>query len=787
MGNEYIMRYDCAADVWNDALPLGNGRLGAMAYGHTNIERLQLNEDSLWYGEFIDRNNPKLKEALPEIRRLVFAKQIPQAEDLIQRYMLGAPASMRHYESMGELDIAVNELSPFNMGWVPNSFGAENYSNELDLMRGIQTVKWSRDGVNYQREVFVSHPDHVLCVRVSADRAGAITLNAQFDRCVIYDSYVEDNRRPGKFVRGGSWGGMFLDENHTRDGLTLVGRGNAGGTGFAMAVCMQTDGIVDDPYTQLYTSGATCVCLYLGAATKNREEDTVGAALAAAKAAQELGFEELLRRHIADFEPLMRRCELYLGADDGVPTDHHINAAREKGADPYLAALYFTFGRYLMVAGGRQDSTALNLQGIWCKDYVPAWDSKYTTNINVQMNYWPAEVCNLSDLHESLFDLIARVCERGKDTARVMYGMRGSVCHHNTDYYGDCAPQDTYMASTGWPTGGAWLALHLWDHYKYSLDLDFLREWQPVMREFALFFLDFLTPDGNGHLVTCPSVSPENRYIMPDGYDSPICAGPAMDNQILRELFAACIEADRLLQLNDPLSAEFAAAMAKLPADKVGSKGQLLEWMEEYPEMMPGMSHISHLFGAYPGVQINWLNTPELLKAAGKSVDLRIENGAGRSGWPLAWYICQYARQLDPDKTGKAIADMVVSSRTRNFFNGARIFQIDGNLGATAGIAEALLQSHTGIIHLLPALPKDWKDGNVKGLAARGKVYVDMQWADGALTNATLTAGVDETVEVRVDRPFRVSCDGAAVETETTAYGLRFPVKANGVYTLDVI
>lgn len=784
MKNEYILRYDRAADRWGDALPLGNGRLGAMAYGHTNIERLQLNEDSLWYGDFIDRNNPKLKEALPEIRRLVFSKQIPQAEDLIQRYMIGAPSSMRHYEMMGELDIAVNELSPFNMGWVPNSYGAEEYKNELDLMRGVQTVRWAKDGVHYTREVFISHPDHVLCVRVRSDKPGAITLNAQFDRCVIHDSFREDDRRPGKFVRGGDWGGMFLDENHTRDAATLVGRGNAGGTGFAMAVCMQSDGSIDDPYTQLYTSGATCVCLYLGAATKNREQDPVAAALSAAKAAEQKGFDELLRAHIADFEPLMRRCELYLGADDQRPTDLHIEEAREKGSDPYLAALYFMFGRYLMVAGGRADSTALNLQGIWCKDFVPAWDSKFTTNINVQMNYWPAEVCNLSELHESLFDLIRRVCERGKETARVMYGMRGSVCHHNTDYYGDCAPQDTYMASTSWPTGGAWMALHLWDHYQFTLDLDFLREWRPIMREFALFFLDFLTPDENGHLVTCPSVSPENRYILPDGYDSPICAGPAMDNQILRELFGACIESDRLLGINDPLTPEFAAAMEKLPTDQIGSKGQLLEWQEEYPEMMPGMGHISHLFGVYPGVQINWRDTPELLKAAGKSLDLRIENGAGRGGWPLAWYICQYARQLDAEKTGASIEKMVVSSKTRNFFNGLRIFQIDGNLGATAGIAEALLQSHTGIVHLLPALPKAWRTGEVTGLVARGRLCVDMKWNDGKLSTAKFTAGADETIEVRTDCPVRVCCGGAEVAAEPTAYGVKFPVVRGQVYEL---
>lgn len=785
--HEYIMRYDHGMDVWNDALPLGNGRLGAMAYGHTNIERFQLNEDSLWYGKFIDRNNPKLKEALPEIRRLIFAGKIPEAEDLIQRYMIGAPYSMRHYEHMAELDVAINELSPFNAGWVPNSVGVESYSNELDLMRGVETVKWSKDGVNYSREVFISSPDHVMAVRVRSDKPGAIKLNAQLDRCMIYDEFREDDRRPGKLVRGGPWAGMLLDENHTRGGKTLIGRGNAGGTGFSIAVRMDSDGVIADPYTQLYTDNASCVCLYLAASTDNREADTEGAALAAVEAADKLGFDELKRRHIADFEPLMRSCELYLGEDDGGMTDKHIEELPEKGADPYLAALYFTFGRYLIVAGGRQDSTALNLQGIWCKDFIPWWDSKYTTNINVQMNYWPVEVCGLSELHNSFFDLIGRVCERGRETARVMYGMRGSVCHHNTDYYGDCAPQDTYMASTSWPSGGAWMALHLWEHYRFTLDLDFLRQWRPVMREFALFFLDYLTDDGEGHLVTCPSISPENRYILPDGYDSPICAGPAMDNQILRELFGACIESAKLLGIDDPLTAEFDRCRKLLPEDQIGSKGQLLEWRKEYPEMMPGMGHISHLFGAYPGDEINWRDTPELLAAVKKSLELRIENGAGRGGWPLAWYICQYARQLDPATTGSLIDKMIVSNRTRNFFNGSRVFQIDGNLGATAGIAEALIQSHTGIIHLLPALPPRWENGEVTGLGARGAVSCDISWAEGKLTKAVLASVFDREIELRVDGDYVITCKGEPVAFENTEYGRRFNAKAGEKYELSAL
>ena len=779
------MHYTRPSDSWSDALPLGNGRLGAMVYGHTRVERIQLNEDSLWYGKAMDRDNPRLKDALPQIRAHVFAGEIREAEDLIQRYMLGAPYSMRHYESLGELDIGVNCLSPFAMGWTPNSEGATEYRQQLDLNTGVHTLSWTQDGVHFTRECFISHPDQALCVRYKADRAGALQLNARYDRGYIFEGMVPDPRRPGKMVRAGGWGSMFLDSNHTVDPCTLTAGGNAGGTAFGLALGMDTDGEVSDSYTQLYTDGASCVCLYLAASTDNREPDPERWALDTVRAARERGFDALLERHIADFEPLMRRCALELEDAGDQPVNERIAAVQAGASDPGLAALYFAFGRYMILSGGREDSSALNLQGIWCKDYAPWWDSKYTTNINVQMNYWPAETCALQEEHESLFSLIAAVCERGKKTARVMYGMRGSVCHHNTDYYGDTAPQDQYMASTAWTMGGAWMAMHLWEHFLFSRDLDFLKKWRPVMREFAIFFVDFLTDDGTGALVTCPSLSPENRYILPDGYDSPICAGPAMDNQILRDLFGACIAADELLDAQDDWTAEFRAAIARLPGDKVGSKGQLLEWREELPEKMPGMGHISHLYGAYPSAQINWKDTPELMPAVRRSIELRVEHGAGGDGWPLAWQICQYARLRDGALVGRAVAKMV-GCATDSFLNGRRIFQIDGNLGAVAGIAEALLQSHTGVVQLLPALPPEWQQGRATGLRARGNVSVDMCWRDGRLTSATLRPARDGEIELMADGLTGVRCGGAPIPADAGEYGLRFAMEKGKEYQLCI-
>ena len=780
---EQIMWYDRPADAWCDALPLGNGRLGAMVYGHTRVERIQLNEDSLWYGKAMDRDNPRLKEALPRIRRHVFSGEIREAEDLIQRYMLGAPYSMRHYESLGELDIGVNCLSPFSAGWAPNSEGASDYRQELDLLRGIHRLRWTEGGVRFTRECFISHPDQVLCIRYRADRPGALQINIRYDRGYIFEGMVPDPRRPGHMIRAGGWGSMFLDSNHTADSQTLTAAGNAGGTVFGLALAMDSDGDVSDAYTQLYTENASSVCLYLAAATDNREKDPGAWALEKANAARSMGFAELEKRHTEDFMPRMERCILSLPDAEDAPVHKRIAAVRDGRPDPGLAALYFTFGRYLMLSGGREDSSALNLQGIWCKEFAPMWDSKYTTNINVQMNYWPAEICSLSETHESLFSLIAAVCERGKKTAEVMYGARGSVCHHNTDYYGDTAPQDQYMASTSWTAGGAWMAMHLWEHFLFTRDLEFLKKWRPVMREFAIFFVDFLTDDGTGHLVTCPSLSPENRYILPDGYDSPICAGPAMDNQILRDLFSACIQADCLLDAEDGWTEEFRRTLPRLPEDRTGSRGQLLEWREELPEKMPGMSHISHLYASYPSNQINWKDTPELMKAVRRSIELRVEAGTDGGGWPLAWRMCQYARLLDGESVGRA-ADSMLSRAADSFFNGRRIFQIDGNLGAVAGMAEALLQSHTGLVHLLPALPPAWKDGSVTGLKARGGVTVDMRWKDGRLTEALLRPALDGEIEVRAENAAGVCLDGEPVAAGQTEWGWKFCARAGAAYSL---
>lgn len=784
MKHPFHLLYTGQADRWFDALPMGNGRLGAMVYGHTAIERIQLNDDSLWYGEFIDRNNPSLKEKLSEIRKLVLSGDFYHAEELIMQYMVGTPQCMRHYTTLGELDIALNQHLPFANGWFPNSTGAENYCCDLDLMEGILNINHTQEGVNYTREMFISYPDQVMCIRFASDTPGKINLDVMMNRIELSDAVAMDERRPGKRVSAGRWGAPYVDLLRTVNGNTILMTGHESKVEFAAAVRIVCDGELLDPVSQLLVRNASEVILYVASSTSNRSDNPVNEVTARLNAAVKKGYDRIREDHVKDFYSLMGRCVLDLGTLPEKTTDERLKSIRDGENDPSLAALYFQFGRYLIVSGGRENSAALNLQGIWNAEFTPMWDSKYTININLQMNYWPVEICNLSELHMPLMDLLEKMHEKGRETARVMYGMRGMVCHHNTDFYGDCAPQDMYMASTPWVTGSAWLGLHVWEHYLHTRDLNILKRMYPVLKDMALFYEDFLI-EVDGKLVTCPSVSPENRYILPDGYDTPICVGPAMDNQILREFFEALIKIQQILGVDTEMSGKLAEMIEKLPEDKVGSKGQLLEWDKEYPELTPGMGHISHLFACYPGKSINWRDTPELMKAVRKSIELRIENGAGDNAWPLAWFICIYARLMDGEMTDRLIQKMLANSATRSLLNANWVFQIDGNLGAVAGIAECLLQSHIAL-HFLPALPVSWKDGSVKGLVARGGHEVDMEWKDGKLSTAVVRPRFDGRIEV-VGNNMKVTCDGVPVGTEKTEIGFAFEAVGGSSYILEPI
>lgn len=738
--------FDHEATSWNEALPLGNGTLGAMVFGGVAHERIQLNEDSCWSGGPMDRVNDDCLPHLAEVRRLLFEGKPQEAEMLAAQTMYATYPHMRHYQTLGDVWIDFPELEG-KRSIVKDGNGLstirtqavhiEDYARRLDLAEAAQSLSFRHGSSTHAREAFASFPAQVLVFRIAQDTPFSATISA--------------TRKDNRAGRGSSYcdGCRVLD-----DGTTISLWGANGGTdGIRFAFCVRalSDGCIHRGGSHLVIDDAKELVLLIAARTSFRSDDPLGWCLDALAAAERKGMSALRAEHITDYQNLFSRCRLSLSDTDSscsLTTAERLVHLRQGGQDLGLVETYFDYGRYLLIASSREGSLPANLQGIWCDQFEPAWGSKYTVNINLQMNYWMAESLGLSELTQPLFDQLLRMLPKGEDVARRMYGTDGFCCHHNTDIWGDCAPQDAHVTSTIWPMGAAWLALHIVDHWRHTHDKEFLGTYFCIVEEAARFLAGYLVEDPDGYLVTGPSVSPENTYLAPDGEIGSLCMGPAMDTEIVQELFSGYLELAPQAAADSGLVAAVSSELRRLRPLEVGRHGQIVEWSHDFEETEPGHRHISQLFALYPGTFIRPEKTPELAAAAERTLERRLSHGGGHTGWSKAWIALLFARLHRSEDAWENFCGLLAGSTQDNLFDSHPPFQIDGNFGGCAALAEMLVQDFGDEVLLLSALPEALPTGSLEGVCLRCGATLCMKWAEGHLAEAEIVPARNGAISV---------------------------------------